>query len=165
MSAPYFETEEIACEFYQLIGRILLAWGALERSVDVVLWTSRSFNKKDGRAILAWSKKIDALRIFLNSHPKLSKKWCDSLISRLGKLADVRNTLIHGYCSGTTDAEPTTIIFRAARFHAETSEHKQLSLSGQDLIDLINEIQDLEDELMPVTFNQFGSRKRTAGEA
>ena len=88
-----------------------------------------------------------------------------SVISRLGKLADVRNVLIHGYCSGTTNAEPTTIIFRAARFHAETSEHKQLSLSGQDLIDLINEIVDIEDELLPVTLSQFGGQKRTADEA
>lgn len=53
----------------------------------------------------------------------------------------------------------------AARFHAETSEHKQLNLSGQDLIDLINGIVDLEDELLPVTLSQFGSQKRTSDKA
>ena len=165
MSAPYFESEEIACEVYQLIGRIFVAWGALERSVDMILWTSRSFNKKDGRAILSWRNKIDALSVFLNSHPKLSKKWCESAIQRLRKLGEVRNTLIHGYCSGMTIAKPITIIFRAARFHADVTEHKQLNLSGQDLIDLIDEIVDLEEELLPVTLSQLGGQKRTAGEA
>lgn len=151
MHEPYFPNEQTATEFFYLIGRIIVSWSAVERSVDIILYSSKVFHPKDGTAIISWSVKIKQLRKLFEANPKNDKKWIEATIFKLNDLAAIRNAIIHGYCNGATDSDPPEFIFRANKYQPEKVHTNQLMLTMERLVEYFKAIQDLSETLLGAT--------------
>lgn len=160
MHEPYFPDEKIANEFFYLIGRIIVAWSAVERAVDLMLFTSGIFHPKDGTAIVSWKKKTKALRALFEANPETNRKWINDTVDKLNEMAGIRNAIIHGYCNGATDSEPPKIMFRAAKYNSETIDTKQLNLSIENLVEFFKDIEKMNENLVLNTIRSVMHPKR-----
>lgn len=151
MSESYFDQDRMTPEFFQLIGEILVGWSALERCVDLTLSKSGIFHSEEGDAITAWSRKSKELRILYES--KFSKKWVKETFDQLIDMAQVRHTIVHGYCLGLNASKPPRVKFVAAKFHSYATNHLEISPTAEEMRGFRNLIHKIDGELSLIMFS------------
>jgi hypothetical protein len=145
---PYRDAEEDDVRFYNLYGRVVIAWSQIERSIDLCLFSTKKFDSNK-KAFVSWKKKIDNIKgaeqlEFYDKAPSLR----DFIFSELRDLSDVRNVLVHGYLHEVLPGPPKQMKFVAARFNADDVYSRELIVSHEDLFEILKRLYRLKFEML-----------------
>lgn len=132
-------------EFFRLVGEVVIAWSSLERSVDLMLSKFGVFYSKEGDAIVAWGAKSKELRKLYEQ--QFQKPWVGVMFEELNKMAELRHTIVHGYCLGLNDLEPPSTKFVSAKFHAYATDQKVVEFTANELTGFRNSINKMQDQI------------------
>lgn len=152
MSAAYTHSDETWKNFYDLLGRVVIAWSRIERSLDIAILETRTWGQakhREGAAIVSLRLKIRILRGICEHHPALSKesRYLGSLLDQVSEFARARDTLVHGYCHGTSDDADPTLHFRATRYEPQGTKSRELKLTRGQLVDFLRQLHVLDYRL------------------
>jgi hypothetical protein len=116
MSDSAFPHDPKSVDFLWLIGRIVIAWSRLERTIDFALMSGRTLIpghfKKDPP--FALDRKTKAFRALCKQVPELadSSSLVERCISEFLRLAEDRHTIVHGFFHGISGEHEPQIYFR-----------------------------------------------------
>ena len=149
MSSPYDYNDEIASQFFELLGRIIIAWARVERAVDLLLVKRRVFRKGGKSAILNWSEKYKALKLEL---PKLysiksAQQRALFLLEEINKFAPFRHIFVHGYYQGIINEVPPLVQMEKSQYHADFTKKNDIKIPIGELSDILKKLQSLDQEL------------------
>jgi hypothetical protein len=153
---PFEDDPPFAADFYTAIGRLVVVWGKLERSVDIIAYSARSIEsldpfKDDARTGI--KRKLEALRKTFKSHPPVgrSQKWIARLLGDIKSAAKKRNIIIHGLFERfQDDNKKPRITFRSTIFYPTGRKREEMTLTLPQLNALVKKITALDRELVPL---------------
>jgi hypothetical protein len=110
---------QVSADFLILIGRIVIGWGRVERAILISVGAGKRLipnHFRKGRPPQGLAASVKALRALCEQLPSFvgKTKWFDSLLAEILEVADVRNTIIHGYFHGISGEAEPQIYFRKA---------------------------------------------------
>ncbi|GAB4372225.1 MAG: hypothetical protein Kow00114_33560 [Kiloniellaceae bacterium] len=143
---PPFEDDPVAFEFYSLIGRILVCWSRIERSLDVAVAATRHLRDPKERSITSLQRKIKILEQTYRDNPHLAQghPWASGALDSLGAAANFRHTLVHGYCHGIKHNAEPAIHFRKARYEPEGPKSQEIHATRADLWDYVLKLREID---------------------
>lgn len=165
MSQPFPESPDIV-PFYDLIGRIVIAWGRIERCIDITLMAGRQVapdSQPEGSVWKARSKRMAAFKRICTVHPKTKDhpKQLATLMNHLRNAALVRDVLIHGYCHGITKANPPMIRFRSALYKPDGVVTAEFAKSEADLRIYLGSLGEIEARVTLFMMTVILARQRS----
>lgn len=166
MIAPYDDADHDSVRFYNRMARIVVAWSRIERSVDLILYSSHQFSPKNGKAIVSFRDKCRWLVRLFRSLPDqtIGVNRGRRLIAELKQCAEIRHTLIHGYCHGLVPNEqPPRIHFRRARYNPSDVEQHSLLWTHDEMFEFLVRVQRLDGEASLTLFAIITHQRRKAG--
>jgi len=128
-----------ATEFYTELGKIIVAWGLVERSLDILVLECRKYlpaSMSEDEAPVAFKLKLKYLRKALmdaNPFPK-SHEWIKARIEDVQAVESARTAIIHGCCFGFTQDDPPKLVFKNSRFEPSGVKHR--TTANPSLVDL-----------------------------
>lgn len=152
---PFADDPPFATDFHNALGRLVVVWGKLERSVDIIAYSARSIESSEPYAHDARTgikRKLQAIRTTLKSHPPVSRSqaWIGRTLGDIKNVARKRNILIHGVFQNFSGTKKPRINFKSAIYYPTGVKREEVSLTLDQLNALIRKIDALDRELMPL---------------
>jgi hypothetical protein len=120
-----------AHDFYAAIGRTIVAWGKLERALDLTAHSARTIESEHpitGEPDMGLKRKIKAVRRALRSHPphQNNQKFITRLLAAITSTANRRNMIVHGMFIGFSKTKKPRIQFSSRRYSPKGHKKQKL---------------------------------------
>lgn len=137
-------------EFFPLIGRFIVGWSRIEKSIDMINLQARHYDDKFKGTHVQWSEKLDAFKRIAERNPKLtaSRNWLAPQFEHLETGGRIRHTLVHGYCEGLISNEPPTVRFRKEKYKKGMRDAHEVDVTLESLASALRIIRALDQQLM-----------------